>query len=89
MAKNGKDKKVQLTPEQKLASKQQAFYKVVTPRVNRALKSISLVGNCASSNYSYTPEQAAKIIDALTLAVEQVAGSYAKRVQRTTEFKLG
>jgi hypothetical protein len=88
MAKEQGKKGVKLTTEQKVAAKQGAFIRVVTPRVNKALKCIRLVGNCAASNYFYTPEQAKAITLALQVAVQGVFDAFAKKVEKQAEFNL-
>lgn len=88
MAKETVSKKPVLTAEQKANAKRAAFAKVVTPRVIKALKAIRLIGNCASANYLYTPEQAQKIIATLHTAVEGVQGIYSKKVTKVSEFSL-
>jgi len=77
-----------LTPENRLAIRQADFVRVVTPRVKKAVKAISLVSNCASSNYSFTAEQAGRIIIALHTAVDVVEVSFSKKTQATAEFQL-
>lgn len=48
-------------------TKQQKFVRIAEPRVTRACKAVSLLGNLASSNYEYTKEQ----VDAMFGAVQQ------------------
>lgn len=48
-------------------TKQQKFVRIAEPRVTRACKAVSLLGNLASSNYEYTEEQ----VDAMFGAVQQ------------------
>lgn len=88
MAKEQVKKGVKLTIEQKVNAKQAAFIRVVAPRVNKALKCIRLVGNCAASNYLFTPEQAKAITLALQVAVQGVDNAFAKKVEKQAEFSL-
>jgi len=88
MAKVDKGKAVALTGEQKLEKKRAAFRRVVTPRVNRAFKAIHLVGNCASSGYSFTPEEAASICKALQAAVDVVTAAYSKKTDKQASFSF-
>ena len=77
-----------ITPEERRLVKAATFTRVVTPRMNKALKAIRLVGQCSGTNYFYTETQAAKIVEALQVAVRQVADSYAKGTKKAPEFKL-
>ena len=76
------------TPEERQFVKAATFTRVVTPRMNKALKAIRLVGQCSGTNYFYTETQAARIVEALQVAVRQVADSYAKGTKKVPEFKL-
>ena len=85
----GADKGVKpITPEARRFVKAVRFTRVVTPRMNKALKAIRLVGQCSGTNYFYTEAQAARIVEALQVAVRQVADSYAKGTKKAPEFKL-
>jgi len=88
MSKEAGKKAVTLTAEQKVKAKQDTFTRVVTPRVNKALKAIGLIANCSGSAYLYTPEQAKAVLLALQVAVQGVADAYAKTAKRGTEFSL-
>lgn len=88
MAKEQVRKGVKLTVEQRVSAKQDTFIRVVAPRVNKALKCIRLVGNCATSNYLYTPEQAKAITLALQAAVQGVENAFTKKVEKQAEFSL-
>jgi hypothetical protein len=46
-------------------TKEQKFMRVVTPRIKKAVRAIRVIGNCFSTGYIYTPEQAAKILNTL------------------------
>jgi len=83
----GKGAKVTTSEERQLV-KAATFMRVVTPRMNKALKAIRLVGQCSGTNYFYTETQAARIVEALQVAVRQVADSYAKGTKKAPEFKL-
>ncbi|WP_373163446.1 hypothetical protein [Agathobaculum sp. Marseille-P7918] len=48
-------------------TKQQKFVRIAEPRVTRACKAVSLLGNLAGSNYEYTEEQ----VDAMFGAVQK------------------
>lgn len=72
-------------------TKEQRFQRLATKRTQAALQKIRLLGNLTSSSYSYTPDQAAKIIGALRAAVETVEAKF-NRVRGTrapeTSFTL-
>lgn len=88
MTEQKKSTKDTRTAEQKIKDKQAAFVRIVQPRVDKALKAISLVGNCATSNYLYTSEQAARIGMVLDKAVVSVQEKYAKKTTESTGFSL-
>lgn len=53
------------------------FVELANKRVNRALKDLTLVSNLANRrNYSYSEEQAKKIVKALQLGIDQVKASF-------------
>ena len=67
-------------------TKQQRFQRLATKRAQAALTKIRLLGNLASSSYDYTPEQVAKIINALRTAVSTVEAKFNRvRNTRTSE----
>ena len=72
-------------------TKEQRFQRLATKRTQAALQKIRLLGNLTGSSYSYTPEQAAKIISALRAAVSAVEAKF-NRVRNTkaaeTSFTL-
>jgi len=68
--------------------KHDKFKRVVTPRIKKALKAISLIGNQAGSAYEYTPDDVANIITALRLAVDAVEKRYASTGKQEVDFAL-
>lgn len=64
--------------EKTTETKAQAFVRLANSRVGKALAAISVVSNLASPNYEYTPEQADKIIQALTSEIAVLASKFAK-----------
>lgn len=76
-----KESKPVETPEQR-------FTRLAIPRVQTALKRISLIGNLASSSYRYTPEQADKIVSALQDAVNTVKAKFKKEKTEQSTFTL-
>ncbi len=67
-------------------SKADRFIRVVTPRVKKAVKSISVIGFCSGVAYDFTPEQVLQINAALTTAVEALTERYTKSPQVESEF---
>ena len=57
-------------------TKEQRFQRLATKRTQAALQKIRLLGNLTSSSYSYTPEEASKIIGALRAAVDAVEAKF-------------
>jgi hypothetical protein len=55
------------------------FLRLAPPRMEVALKKISLLGNLAGSGYQYAPGEAKEIIDALTREVQEVAAKFARK----------
>lgn len=69
-------------------SKAERFVRVVTPRVVKAIKSISVVGYCAGSTYEYTPQQVKQIVDVLLDAVEGVNNKFAAKTEPEGVFEF-
>ena len=57
-------------------TKEQRFQRLATKRTQAALQKIRLLGNLSGSSYSYTLEQAEKIVNALRLAVSAVEAKF-------------
>lgn len=70
------EKRISKVPENE--SKNERFKRVVGDRVNKAVKVIERVGNCAGAGYEYTPEEAEAVITALESAVADVKNKYKK-----------
>ena len=79
-----KNKRKQVVPEDE--TKEAKFIRVVTPRINRAVKVISLIGNCAGAGYVYSVEQHTQIIEVLEKAVEALDAKFSRTKQETTKF---
>lgn len=69
-------------------TKNERFIRVVTPRVSRALKAISLIGMCTGSAYEYTDANKQKIFDALIDGVGAVKSKYDGKQKADTSFKM-
>jgi len=81
MGKNkGKDK-----PQE---DKHAKFKRVVTPRMNKALKAIGLVGNQAGAAYAPAKEDVAHIITTLHEAVDKVEKMYTAKGSAKGSFTL-
>tara|TARA_Y100000591_G_C21343417_1_gene455924 strand:+ start:249 stop:470 length:222 start_codon:yes stop_codon:yes gene_type:complete len=56
-----------------MTERESKFKKLAEKRVNSAIKQLKLVGNLSNkSNYTYTDEQAKKIINALSLELNEL-----------------
>lgn len=69
-------------------TKEQAFSRLATARVRKALKMISLLSNLASPQYKASEEQLQKIEDALTTQVQTTMRKLRKEKTVTTSFEL-
>lgn len=76
------------TEAQKAQDKKDAFVRVVTPRVNKALHAISNVQSCASAIYTYSDAQKNAIIQALKAAVENCEAAYKGEAKGVSGFQL-
>jgi len=83
MAKTSKKVK---TPEQIKKEKVERFLRIAPVRVTKAIRSIMLIGNCAGNGYSYTEQQAGRIIISLTKAVVAIEQRFKGGGQKTEEF---
>jgi len=83
MAKTGRKAVTQIPKDETNAAR---FLRVVTPRVNKAIKAIKVVGYCAASNYEYTDKQVFEIIDALTNATTALDDRFAKKQDKQAGF---
>lgn len=64
------------------------FVRVVTPRIARAIKSITVIGYCAAPAYEYKPEQVKQILDALRNAEAQLEAKFAAKQKQEMEFQF-
>ncbi len=69
-------------------SKSERFIRVVTPRVSKAVKAISVIGYCAGSSYEFTPKQVAEISQGLFAAMNRLADSFAKKAPAQEGFNF-
>lgn len=64
------------------------FIRLAVQRVPRAVKAVRGIGNLSGSGYTYTPEQAEKIVNALKAAVEFVADKFSGSAPASESFTL-
>jgi hypothetical protein len=62
------------------------FIRVATPRIEKALKCIHLLGNCAGVAYIYTDGQVTKMLNALRNAVTGLESRFAGKKDSATGF---
>jgi hypothetical protein len=84
----GKAEAKPTTSEERQIVKTATFARVLPQRMNKALKAIKLVGQCSSPNYYFTETQAAKVVEALQVAVRQVQDSFSKVAKKAPSFTL-
>jgi len=71
------------------AEKASKFIEVAQKRVAKAIQSVRLIGNLASPNYVYTPEQVDKIISGLQAEVDTIYEDFkAKKSKEKVIFTL-
>ena len=69
-------------------SKEDAFKRIATARMNKALKMIALLGNLSSAQYSSTSEQHDAIERALLIQVQATMRKLRKEKRETPKFEL-
>lgn len=57
-------------------TKSERFVRVVTPRVSKAVKAITVIGYCAGATYEHTDEQIKQILDSLSEAISMLANQF-------------
>jgi len=70
-------------------TKAERFTRVVTPRVNKAVKAIQVIGYCSSTTYEYTPEQVSQICNALNVAIDSIINRFSAKKQSQNDFNFG
>lgn len=83
MAKSKKSSAEQTTPaqtaEERKAAKRRRFERLCVKRVRKALKALDHVKACGNrQNYSYSEEEAERIVTALKHKVEDIASAYSQ-----------
>lgn len=70
-------------------SKEDRFARLAIKRTQSALDKIRLLGNLTSGSYSYTEEQANKILGGLRQAIDEIEGKFRKvRGQKISKDKF-
>lgn len=85
-----------LTDEQKEArkaelaaeGKDKRFLRLGQPRINKAIRSITILGNLSGSNYSYTAAQVDAIEKALKKAVEDTMAKFRREKREAAAVDL-
>lgn len=68
--------------------KSQRFVRVVSPRVDKAVKAIKQIALCAGKTYEYTPQQANQIKGTLMKELTILSSAFEKKAQADTGFKF-
>lgn len=84
----GKKRKVSGINAPANETKADRFVRVATPRVNKAVKAIKVIGYCAGSTYEFTPKQVEDISSALMVAISQVVDSFDKKTPTQSDFSF-
>ena len=69
-------------------SNEDRFIRVVTPRVNKAVKAIEVIGFCTGSTYEYTANQSRQIVKALTDSIANLSDKFAGKTSTGGSFNL-
>ena len=68
--------------------KDERFRRVAEARVNKIIKMVRLLGNCAGAAYVHTPEQVAQIFNVLQYELNQAKARYAMPEGKKQRFSL-
>tara|TARA_Y100000768_G_C23526494_1_gene472765 strand:- start:317 stop:541 length:225 start_codon:yes stop_codon:yes gene_type:complete len=72
-----------------MSKKSDKFKELARSRVNRAINMIRLIANLGNkAHYDYTPEQARKIVAALSAEVNNVKTKFNSKRRGTEEFTI-
>ena len=83
MAKKQARKKADIPKDE---SKADRFTRVVTPRINKAVKAIRVIGYCSGSTYEFTPEQVKQIVQVLFKSVDNLEANFSKKADKQDSF---
>lgn len=67
-------------------TKAERFVRVAEPRVGRACKAISLIGNFATGDYEYTEQQVDRMFAAMQEALNTARAKYRKGKESNFRF---
>lgn len=68
-------------------TKEQRFVRIAEPRVSRACKAVSLLGNLAGSGYEYNEEQVNAMFGAVQEALDTARAQFKKK-NNVVRFKF-
>lgn len=71
----------------KIETKEERFIRIAEPRVSRACKAVSLLGNLAGSGYEYTEEQVDAMFGAVQEALDTARAAFVKK-PKDVKFKF-
>lgn len=71
----------------KIETKEERFIRIAEPRVSRACKAVSLLGNLAGSGYEYTEEQVDAMFGAVKEALDTARAQFKKK-NNVVRFKF-
>ena len=75
--------------EKKAESKSERFVRLATPRVEKVLKSLRILGNCSdTNNYEYTKQQVDKMSIKLMKAFEQTITKFHNIKKEAESFEF-
>lgn len=72
----------------KTETKAERFIRLATPRVEKAIKALKTLGNCAGSSYEYTPEQVSDLLVALGSELSALESKFEQKKSAQTAFKF-
>lgn len=67
----------------KIETKEERFIRIAEPRVSRACKAVSLLGNLADSSYAYTEKQVEAMFSAVQESLDTARAAFRKRSNET------
>lgn len=79
-----KTRRKQVIPENETAAAR--FIRVVTPRVNKAVKAIEVIGFCAGAEYEYDKVQVKQIHDTLVDAMGRIGERFLGKAEGSGGF---
>lgn len=71
--------------EKKKETKNEKFVRIATPRVEKVLTALEILGNCSGSGYEYTDEQADAMFNAIAAKLSEVQAMYQPKEKATKE----